>query len=365
MSLTESKLTTYKYFPPTSERYKAGIPILSIMITCYYNVEYIEKAVESVLGQSYSNVELILIDNGAHADVKKYLHSQHASQANTSLIVFERNQFDFSDINKQVAVCWNAGVIEASGDYVCHLIYDDLFSKCYASRMIKLFMENPKCATAAPLPCYINEDGDIPDLLNVFIENNTRNRYTDGFSVAFDFIKNNPLKLYSAPGEILVIKRSLLLKYGGYDRLVDTTQVLKYMILGDTGFDPEAKIFWRSHANQLSKISKNYGNIYYKYRVKAWRLSGIVDLWETLYDKAKVELLISYINRSNRNLVIYIIKGHLRDKQWRRLYITLINLIIECPLLFPLAIYNLLIELSKMVKEKLKSYFINNLIKLI
>lgn len=50
----------------TTEQKLAGRPLISIVMPCYNAVTYLEEAVSSVMGQSYGNVELVLVDDGSN-----------------------------------------------------------------------------------------------------------------------------------------------------------------------------------------------------------------------------------------------------------------------------------------------------------
>jgi len=151
----------YKYLPPIISDYKNGEEIFSIIIDCYYGLGFLKEAIKSVLNQSYSNVELILIDNGAKSDVSKYIYNIYKNNKNTALIKFNENQFSWGDTEKPAVICWNAGLLHCKGEVVGHLSYDDMLSYDCCSKMAKLFSDNNNCVTAGPLPVSIDVDGNI------------------------------------------------------------------------------------------------------------------------------------------------------------------------------------------------------------
>ena len=48
-------------------------PKVSILMTVYNHQDYIEKAIQSILSQTYKNFELILINNGSTDNTKKVI----------------------------------------------------------------------------------------------------------------------------------------------------------------------------------------------------------------------------------------------------------------------------------------------------
>ena len=348
----EALSSCYIYQPAITQEYEKNKPIISIILTCYYRLDYIKQATQSLLNQNYKNVEIILVDNGAHHDVKEYLIDFHQANANCSLITFKINQFEWSDSCKEAAVCWNIALIHSVGEYISHLSYDDLISFDYATRMVRLFEENSDCITAAPMPYSINSMGEVNNSVWLH-ELNNREKYIDGADIAYDFIKGSPRKLFGAPGEIFVIRRDVLISNGGFDRIIDISQLLKYAIMGVSGFDPKAALYWRHHNNQVNKQSKNRGIIFYSSTVRGWTESGILELWQKRFNAEKVNALLEYKKKSLRAGVEAVIRENTRQKYIVAIIFAFINVIKECPILFPRMIYVFIRELYVMLSEKL------------
>jgi glycosyltransferase involved in cell wall biosynthesis len=352
MSIREAKATRFEYFPSQKEMYEPGMPVLSVIIDCYYGLDLVKQSVQSVIDQDYPNVELILVNNGAQQDVSEYLLDIHNRTKNVPLIKFDENQFDWNDTEKIVTICWNAALIHSKGEYVSHLAYDDKLSENYATRMIQLFVGNPDCVTAAPLAVTIDENGNIIGSPEEHMLGNTRGRYTDGVRLAVDLIHGKPEKLFAAPGELLVIKKTLLMQLGGYDRIIDLSQVLKYAIQGISGFDAEANVFWRKHDAQLNKIAKRRGIIWYSTSEKAWRESGIIKIWEQRFDTSMVRALLAYKRKVASDTPLHIIRENVSQKNIGGVFSALLNVVRECPFLLPRALYALVAQATLILSGK-------------
>ena len=355
-SIDEAKLSNYEYMPSKNEQYIPGQAIVTVIIDCYYKLDLVKQSIQSVLNQDYHNVELLLIDNGAEDLVSDYIRKVYEKDKNIALIKFNENQFSWEDTLKVVAVCWNSGVLHSKGEIIAHLSYDDMLSKNCCSRMAKLFVENNNCVTAGPVPVSIDIDGNInKEFSNVLKLSNRRPRYIDGKKLALDFIDNSPKRYFSAPGGILFIKKDVLIKYGGFDRYSDATQVIKLAVHGESGFDSEAKLFWRHHDSQLNKIAKAKGVIWsnaLRYTVKN---ENIIDIWERLFTKEEVKLFRNYIKNQNIESAISVPKELLRQKNLIGFIASLKNIIKQCPSLFFYAIGLSLLEVLKMFYEKIFS----------
>lgn len=90
-------------------------PRVSVVIPTYNNAAYIIEAIESVLDQSYSDYEIIVVDDGStddtHNVLRPYAH---------------RLQYLAQD-NRGAAAARNCGIHAAKGDLIAFLDADDLF----------------------------------------------------------------------------------------------------------------------------------------------------------------------------------------------------------------------------------------------
>jgi glycosyltransferase involved in cell wall biosynthesis len=88
---------------------------VSVVLNCYNHEAYVAEAVESVLAQTFSDFELILIDNGSTDGTRAVLERYSDP----------RIRRFFHDINESLSRRLNQGVVAAIGDYVCILYSDD------------------------------------------------------------------------------------------------------------------------------------------------------------------------------------------------------------------------------------------------
>lgn len=220
----------------------------SVIIDTYFRPRLLKVAVEAVLRQTYENVELILVSNGATSETLDYLDDISAKDQRVKLVHFTENQYKPNQPGLIVEACYNAGLKAATGDYVLHQADDDVIADDYVDKMVALFAANAACSTAAGLPSSIDIDGNLlPEPRTA----NFRPRYTDGHVVALDSLRGGTM--YRAPGEIFAIKRDVLIAAGGYHPAVELSQVYGIVPFGVTGFDETALFYWRRHAGQLSK----------------------------------------------------------------------------------------------------------------
>ncbi len=101
-------------------------PTVSVIITCYNYAEYVAEAIESVLTQTYKNIEFIIIDDGSTDNSLKVING-YKDQAT---IVSRKN--------KGIVYTRNQALQLAHGEYVCFLDADDYFNKDYIANSVKV-----------------------------------------------------------------------------------------------------------------------------------------------------------------------------------------------------------------------------------
>ncbi|MDB4902147.1 MAG: hypothetical protein JWQ63_1428 [Mucilaginibacter sp.] len=98
---------------------KTEYPLVSIIIPVYNSEKYLAECIESAIGQSWSNKEIIIVDDGSTDN--SYNITQKYSGYSYIKIIRQKNE--------GASAARNVGLNEASGDYIQFLDADDLLSK--------------------------------------------------------------------------------------------------------------------------------------------------------------------------------------------------------------------------------------------
>lgn len=106
-------------------------PLVSFVIPCYNDFEYIEEAVDSALKQTYNNIEIIVIDDGSNSKTKSIL--KEIEPKISKLITQE---------NKGQSTARNVGIEKANGQYIVVLDSDDYFEPSFCELAIKILEAN-------------------------------------------------------------------------------------------------------------------------------------------------------------------------------------------------------------------------------
>lgn len=92
---------------------------LSLIIPCYNVAPYVERAVQSVLDQEFSDWELLLVDDGSTDETLSILQSLSEKDCRIRVI---------AQANRGVSAARNAGLRQARGEYVQFIDADDYIS---------------------------------------------------------------------------------------------------------------------------------------------------------------------------------------------------------------------------------------------
>ena len=93
-------------------------PLVSVIMPCYNCADFIEESIISVLSQDYSEIELILIDDGSTDSTADVI-----STINDPRIRY------FSQPNSGVSAARNNGLDQAKGEYIAFIDADDIWHK--------------------------------------------------------------------------------------------------------------------------------------------------------------------------------------------------------------------------------------------
>lgn len=115
-------------------------PIVSVIIPVYNCEKYIEKCLDSVIEQSYPNIEIIVIDDGSTDN--SFGMMKKAAERDERIVLIQQS-------NQGVSVARNKGVEEAKGKYFTFLDGDDYLGVDY----IKTFVENAEEVNADVCVC--------------------------------------------------------------------------------------------------------------------------------------------------------------------------------------------------------------------
>ena len=275
---------------------RMDLPLVSVVVATYNSSKTIIETLESIMEQSYDNLELVITDDCSKDDTvdvcQKWLDTyQH---------IFKRAILLKSSRNTGVSANFNRGISESKGTWIKSIAGDDTLTKDCISSFMEYVMHEKDCRICL---CY----------LRVFGIDESDCRKTERWleTDLFGRFENLPreeqyhicLYHHIMPGPAIFYQKSLWEEIGGFNEDYPGTEEYPFEIavLRITRFHLIKKylVNWRARRDSLSrsKVSRAHDDdrkIFYEIRrpllVKEGRFLEAWDhtLWYLIRDKMRV-----------------------------------------------------------------------------
>lgn len=123
--------------------------LISVIIPVYNIEEYLPRCLESVLAQTYENLEILLVDDGS-TDKSGVICNQYATSDTRIKVIHKKNG--------GVSSARNLGLENANGDYIGFVDGDDIIEKKMFQRLIDNAMKH-QCDISCCQMDTVNVDG--------------------------------------------------------------------------------------------------------------------------------------------------------------------------------------------------------------
>lgn len=110
-------------------------PKVSIIITCFNQGKYLDDSISSILNQTWTNWECVIIDDGSTDD--SFLKAKKFEEIDSRIKVYTQQ-------NSGVSSARNRGLELISGDFVQFLDADDILNSGKFSSQLKVFEQFPE-----------------------------------------------------------------------------------------------------------------------------------------------------------------------------------------------------------------------------
>jgi len=208
------------------------LPVISVIIPAYNSEKTISSTIESVLNQTFTNFELIIINDGSQDSTLNII-----SQFQDSRI----RVFSFENAGGNVSR--NRGLNRALGDFVSFLDADDIWKTDKLATQLKALEESPQAAVAYSWTDYIDENGNFTY---------PGRRTAINGDVYEELLIANFLENGSNP----LIRKPILIALGGFDESLNAAQDWDMWLRLAAKFEfvcvPSVHILYRISPNSLS-----------------------------------------------------------------------------------------------------------------
>lgn len=242
-------MTAASKYTPTS----APSPAITAVIPAYNAAEFLPATIQSVVEQSFTNWELLVIDDGSTDNTANVVRQFCTQDARIRLI---------SQENSGVSAARNRGAQESTAELVAFLDADDRWLPTKLSAHVEHMTQHLESGVSFGRVELIEADGATTGKLTNNISQQLRPE---------DFFYTNPTVTTSN----MVIRRALFLAMGGFDQTMqyneDVDLLLRIAMQGEASIDAIDRVLvqYRLHTSGLSST-----------------LLKMEEGWVTLMDKA-------------------------------------------------------------------------------
>jgi len=123
-------------------------PLVSVLCPVFNGEKYFDKAIPSILNQTYKNFEFIIINDGSTDNTKQYL--DELSEKDNRVKVFHPGRLGFVN-------ALNFGIQKCSGEYIARQDFDDISYPERLEKQINYMMDNPNISWLGAYGKSVNE----------------------------------------------------------------------------------------------------------------------------------------------------------------------------------------------------------------
>ena len=169
-------------------------PLVSVIMPSYNSKKYIKKAIDSVLEQTYSNFELIIVDGNSTDGTLDIVDEYKKKDRRIKVI---------QDEGRGIGAALQLGCQIASGKFIARMDSDDIAINTRFEKQLKIFHSIPNLILVASPVIYINEDDSIV-----------------GYSFPYTNKRIIQEKVYLIAHPTVMMKKDAYVKAGGYQPLL-------------------------------------------------------------------------------------------------------------------------------------------------
>lgn len=182
-------------------------PLISVVIPVYNGANYLRQAIDSVLNQTYSNIEIIVVNDGS---------KDQGQTESIALSYGDKIRYIYKE-NGGVATALNAGISQMKGEYFSWLSHDDVFYPEKIQKQMKLLKNRSARITACSYYIFYDSGRKIPVPIVDFYGS--------------EMIKNSVFSVLHALIQFggILFKREIFSDYGIFREDLKTTQDYEFL----------------------------------------------------------------------------------------------------------------------------------------
>ena len=213
--------------------------LVSIIIPCYNGEKFLRAALDSAINQTYSLLEIIVVDDGSTDKSVKIAESY----GDPVKVIKQKNS--------GVSAARNTGIMSAKGKYIMLLDADDIITPESLSNKMHLMDKNPAFGIIVSNYREISEDGQPLNREPKLRKYSSKNAF-------YETLKQ------SLPPSGWLFRKEVFRQCGYFDPLIkggeDWDMFIRASARFGVGYDPSPSLYYRQN---MSSASRNIVMMYY------------------------------------------------------------------------------------------------------
>lgn len=128
-------------------------PLVSVVFTSYNHIEYLRQALDSLINQTYKNIEIIIVDD-CSTDNSQIVLKEYEHLPNVILKLNTTNSGSYVKAS-------NYGASFANGDYILFAQCDDYADACQIEKLVDFAIKNPEIGVVFSRSNLVDKNGEF------------------------------------------------------------------------------------------------------------------------------------------------------------------------------------------------------------
>ena len=252
------------------------MPLISVIIPTYNRKPLLQEAIDSVLAQTWTDMELIVVDDGSTDETSKMLAS------------YGQRLTGITTVNRGVSAARNRGLAIAQGELIAFLDSDDLWLPTKLSCQVSMLHKERECAL-----CHTNE---------VWLRGDRRIKQKRHHLKSGGRIFQRCLQRCVISPSSVLVRRSVLQETGGFDESFPVCEDYELWLRICARY-PVAYLEERLTIKRAIKRDDLGSQLSQRWGLDVWRVQALIRILQTdCLDAADRTACVNELRRKSRLL---------------------------------------------------------------
>lgn len=253
---------------------RVGALDVSVVVPSYNHASFVGKCLRSIISQTRSARELIVIDDGSSDDSPRVIEQVLKTCAISCELIVRPN--------RGLCATLNEGLSRSRGEYFAYLGSDDVWLRSFLQARVSLLESRPEAVLAYGHVYVVDELDRIIECTSDWAN------YIDGDA------RSMLLRSSVPPSPTVLYRRKALERHGWNEdaRLEDYELYLRLSAEGEFAFDSQVLAAWRQHGGNTSR---DLGLMLRQTQASQQRVAGLLGLCPSELDAIQVALRWRYV----------------------------------------------------------------------